>query len=317
MAAESTEPGLLKRWAIAVRPFAYTASMLPVVLGLALAHYLGYRMLWGRFVLTLLGVFCFHTGANLLSDCYDYRRGLDTEPEPLSGAVVRGLLTPEQVFRASLVFFALGVGCGLTLVYLAGWVVLALGLAGTLLSAGYTAPGLKLKCRGVGDAAIFLCFGPLAVFGTFWVQTETVRAAPVLWSLPVVMFTVAILHANNWRDMESDRARGCRTVAALLGHAGSAAYYRGLVLGPHALILLYVVLGAVRNVGLSAPPTALLVLAALPASLKLVANSRKRRSEAEAEAFRTLDGQTAKVHLLFSSLLTVGLFLAPHLPELR
>ncbi len=76
------KPSWLRIWMTAVRPFAYTGSALPVVLGAALAWHAGFPFRWERFVLTLLGVICFHTAANLLNDCFDFRRGLDNQVHP-------------------------------------------------------------------------------------------------------------------------------------------------------------------------------------------------------------------------------------------
>lgn len=119
----------LKTWFIAVRPFAYTASVLAVLLGLAVSYHMGYPFRWGLAIVTLLGVVSFHTAANLLNDCYDHKHGLDTEVNPVSGAVVRGLLTEKQVFRGAFLFLVIGIACGLYLFARAGWVVLLLGVA--------------------------------------------------------------------------------------------------------------------------------------------------------------------------------------------
>ncbi len=307
LADTSAAPGPLKTWLIAVRPFAYTGSALAVLLGLALAHYNGFPIRWGLFALTLAGVVCFHTAANLLNDCFDYKRGLDRQVHPVSGAVVRGLITPGQAFRAAALCLVAGVGIGLYLVSVAGWVVLALGLAGTALVLGYTTPGFCLKFAGLGSAAIFLAFGALSVFGTYWVQTQTFSWMPILWSVPVVLLTVGILHGNNWRDLESDPEQGCRTLSSRLGDRGAAAIYHVLVLGPFAFIVLYFLAGF-------SPVWAFLGFLALPMAVQLLRSSRRRHSEAGRAAFCALDAQTAKLHLVFSSLLTAAFFLSSPLP---
>ena len=69
----------LRTWLLAVRPWSYTGSVLAVLLGQAIAWYCGYPVKWVLFAATLAGVVCFHTAANLLNDCYDFKRGLDTE----------------------------------------------------------------------------------------------------------------------------------------------------------------------------------------------------------------------------------------------
>lgn len=298
-----------KVWMTAVRPFAYTASALAVVLGLAISFYSGHAILWGPFAITLLGVLCFHTAANLLNDCYDHRRGLDRQVFPMSGAVVRGWLTEAQVFRTAAILLAVGIACGIYLTWYAGWVVLLLGVIGALFAVGYTTPKLCFKYVGMGDLAIFFSFGILIVFGTFWVQVKEFHWLPVLWSLPPVLLTTGILHANNWRDLESDPIRGCRTVANVLGSRGSEAYYWVLVFGPFVLVAVYLLLGLIPGLGISTPLTTIAAVLALPLAIRL---ARVKR-HGTPEQFAMLDGSTAQLHLVFTVLCSVAFFVGRYL----
>ncbi len=314
MTETEPSPGALKTWIIAARPFAYTASVLPVLLGLALSCYTDHPVRWGLFALTLLGVVVFHTATNLLNDCFDFRRGLDKEVTPVSGAVVRGLLTPVQAFTGAGVLLLIGVAVGLYLVHETGRVVLLLGMIGFGIAVAYTTAGLCLKFMALGDLAVFLAFGPLPVFGTYWVQAQEFSWLPIAWSVPLVLLTVGILHANNWRDIERDPSMGCHTVASLLGDRGSDVYYRCLTLGPFVLTIAYYVAGLLVP-QMHAPVSVLIVLLGLPLSLKLVANSRARHSADDPMPFVALDGQTAKTHTAFGVLLVIGFFVGRHLSE--
>ncbi|MEI7435764.1 MAG: prenyltransferase [bacterium] len=300
----------IKVWLTAVRPFAYTASALAVVLGLAIARYSGYPMQWAAFTVTLLGVLCFHTAANLLNDCFDHRRGLDTQIIPTSGAVVRDWITEAQAFRAASALLAVGVICGLFLTWYAGCVVLLLGLLGFLFAIGYTTPRFCFKYIGLGDFTIFFSFGILVVFGTYWVQARQFHWLPVLWSVPPVLLTVGILHANNWRDIESDPSKGCRTVASVLGSRGSEAYYRMLVLGPFVLVAAYLLLDLFPELGIHTPLTTLAAFLALPLAVRLVRVKR----HGTPEQFAMLDSGTAQLHLVFTVLCSAAFFAACYLP---
>lgn len=302
---------VMRKWITAVRPFAYSASALAVALGAAIAFYLGYPVQWGPLGLTLLGVLCFHTGANLLNDCFDHRRGLDTRVVPTSGAVVRGWLTESQVFRAAALLILLGTACGLVLTWYAGWVVLLLGVLGAIFSLGYTTPRFCFKYVGMGDLAIFFSFGVLVVFGAFWVQAREFKWLPVLWSMQPVMLTVGILHANNWRDIETDPLKGCRTVANMLGSRGSEIYYRILVLGPFILIVAYLLLGLIPRLGIRTPLTTLVAFLALPLAIRL-ANVKKRGTP---EQFAMLDGITGQLQLVFTSLCSLAFIVARFFPS--
>ncbi len=300
----------LRVWLTAVRPFAYTASVLTVALGAAMAFHNGHPVQWAALALTLIGVVCFHTAANLLNDCFDHRRGLDTEVLPMSGAVVRGWLSELQVFRGAMLCLAVGILCGLVLIVIAGWVVLLLGIAGAVCALGYTTPRFCFKYAGLGDLAIFLAFGVLPVFGTWWVQTRTFSWLPLLWSVPLVLPTVGILHGNNWRDIENDGTLGCKTVAGYLGSAGSRVYYQLQVLCPFVLVAVLAALGQIPSLALPTPPHTLIAVLALPLAIKLT----RIRPETDPQAFAMLDGKTAQLHLLFGGLVTLAFIVARLLP---
>ncbi len=314
MPDQASAPSTIKSWLIAVRPWAFTASALTVALGLALARYTGAPMRWGLAAATLVSVLCFQAAANLLNDCYDHHRGIDTEVHPASGAVVRCLVSERQALGGGIAFLAVGVGIGLYLWSQAGWVVLALGLFGTFCALTYTLPGLCLKFAGLGDLAVFLALGVLPVFGAFYVQAGAFHWLPVLWGVPLALLTTAILHANNWRDRHADPAAGCRTVASRLSDRGSALYYALLVLAPFVLVLAYFVVGLLAAGELRAPPTVLLSLLALPLAAGRLRDSRARREQPPGLPFRALDASTAKLHMAFGALLTVAFLLGGRPP---
>lgn len=299
----------VKIWLTAVRPFAYSASVTAVLLGFAVAFYEGYPVLWGRLFITLFGVVAFHTAANLLNDRYDFERGLDKQVLPMSGAVVRGWLTPEQVTRAAVGLIVFGSLCGLWLAWVAGWTVLALGALGAIIVLFYTRSGFCLKYTALGDLAIFLTFGILPVLGTYWVQTESIGIRPVLWSLPLVAYTVGILHANNWHDLESDPKSGCRTVASNLGDRRSSVYYRILMLGPFIMVAIYMLAGLTVFPALRSPFTLFAVLLVLPKALKLIRINR----ETDFQSFMMLDGLTAQMQMGFGLLLAVAFIVGRYL----
>lgn len=302
-------------WKTAVRPFAYTATVSAVVLGLAIAHFDGYDIHWLNFFITLIGVVFFHTAGNLINDVVDHKRGVDTMVFPVSGAVVRGWLTGKQALIGAMIFLAGGMVCGFYLVYALGWPVLVLGLIGVGLTLAYTRTGFSLKYIGLGDLTIFITCGMLPVFGTYWVQTQTFSVLPILWSLPIVLITVGILHANNWRDIQTDNAKNCKTVASALGEKGSSSYYKALMLVPFLLVGAYIVIGMIPDSPILVPPPmlALIVFLAFPPALKLA----KFKKEQDMQTFMMLDGKTAQLQMQFAILLTIGLVISSFVPGIQ
>jgi len=305
---EEAERNRARDWLLAARPFAFPHTLVPVLLGAGVAHYGGAAPRWGLLAVTMGGVLLFHTATNMLNDYWDYERGLDREADPGSGALVRGMLTPQQVLWAAICALLTGAACGLYLVAEAGWPVLAVGLVGASIGVEYTAPPARLKERGLGDAAVFLGCGPVPVFGSYWVQAEQFSWLPVLWSVPPALLVVATLHANNWRDAEADLAAGCRTVAGLLGDGASAAYYHALIFLPYALVIVYTVHGY-------GPYSALWALLALPLCVRLARDTGKRHADAREGRmpFISLDTRTAAAGLVFGLLLAAGFYGAAYL----
>lgn len=305
MQKDPERPSPFRVWRVAVRPFAYSASVLPLLLGSVLALHAGVPFRWMPFLLLSLAVLFLHSSANLLNDGYDFRRGLDQTVLPGSGAVVRGWLSVGQVHRAAAVLLCAGIICGVFLVWMTGWMLLVPGLAGMALTLGYTRKGRSLKTMGLGDVTIFAAFGLLPVCTAWWVQTGAFSWQPLPWSFPLGLLSVGILHANNWRDIERDTDRKCMTLAVRLGSAGSMRYYRVLLLAPFALVVAYVSAGRLTAYPSISPPAALGTLLCLPSALKL--GMRDWRDDPQ--MFARLDTRTARLHFLFGILLVGGILI--------
>lgn len=283
------------RWKVlwqATRPFAFTVTLVPVLLGALLAPELS----WGWLAVTLLGALLLHAGVNVLSDNFDYRRGADTwRVLGSSRVLVDGLMGPREHLLWGMSLFGLGCALGLALALLRGLPVLGFGLAGALLGLFYTAPPVGLKYRALGDVAVFLAFGPLMSMGAYFVQSREVSWQAGALAVPAALLTIAILHGNNFRDIMEDRQAGYSTVAGLLGTRGSSLYYLLLVGGAYAALLAFVTVGWLS-------PWCLLVLATLPYAWR---NVRTAFRPARV-AFTLLDLLTAQLHLLFGLAMVAG-----------
>jgi 1,4-dihydroxy-2-naphthoate octaprenyltransferase len=300
-------PPALRAWLVAARPWSFPASTMPVVLGTSLAVVIGGAGLDVlRFALALVAMVILHSAANMLSDVHDFRRGLDRDVTPVSGAVVRGWLTDRQVERGAALLFAVGIALGLVLARTTGWVLLWIGAVGVVVGVCYT----LLKYHRFGDLAVFLNFGILGSLGAWAVQTRSFSWLPVVWTVPSASLVIAILHANNWRDASSDTRLGARTVASALGDRGSLAYYGLLLFGSMVLMLLFVLVPRLLAPALPALPwTTAMVLLALPQALALWGRARRRHAPRAPLDFVVLDGATAQYNLLFGLLSTAALWI--------
>lgn len=299
-----TDPASLpgwKKWLILARVWGAPISIVPLVMGTALAAlYGGVRVGWGRFALALVAIELLHSGANAWSDVFDFRRGLDRVATPVSGALSHGVFTLRQTVVRSLGMLAAGAALGAGLAVRTGPVLWGVGSAGLLLAGFY----FLLKPIALGDLAVFAAFGPLIALGAWTLQTGTFSWRPLVWLAPFGLIVIAVLHANNWRDMAEDRAAGVRTVALLLGDRGSLVYYGALIFSAIVLTLLFMV----APVGGQTLPWGMaLVLLTLPPAFNLLRRAQRRHTPRTPLEFVTLDGATAQFMVPFGLLSTLGL----------
>ena len=296
-------PSLPVVWYRAIRPFSFTASIIPVLVGGACALFVGGVGSFGplAFLLCLGGGMALQAGTNLTNDYYDHHLGADHSGSLGPSRVIQeGWLSPLTVLLGGLTFFTLGGLAGMVLVSMAGWPILLLGLLGVPLAYGYTAPPLKLAYRGLGELNVFMLMGPLMVLGGFLVHRAAGLGVALTASVPVGCLVASILHANNLRDLDDDRELGKQTLATIVGPRWGKVEMLALLGGAYAALIAGVWLRVL-------PPPALLALLSAPAAVgvgKTVVQGTTPRELAPAVR------QAAKLHAQFGVLLTVGLVVA-------
>ena len=291
-----------KLWLRASRPFSFTASVTPVLLGTVLAWYQGYfNGLY--FLAALVGALLLHAGSNLISDYFDYKRQVDREGTlGGSGVLVEKLMKPKSLLLGGWVAFGIATLIGVYLISQRGLPILVLGLLGILGGFFYTADPVEYKYKALGDVGIFLLFGPLIVLGAYYVQTGILSWLPVWVSLPIALLVTGILHANNFRDIQNDAAAGIKTIAMVLGHDKSVVVYKIMV------VLAYVI-----TLGLAAggvvPWWSLLVILSFPSAVKVfqVLGGKEIKGQ---NMVAMADVLTAQLHMQFGILLTLAFILA-------
>jgi len=307
-AIDQPAPSFFKKWRVATRPFALPASTMSVIFGTVLAATIGNaRFNVTYFLAAFFGMACLHTGSNLLNDVFDFKKGIDQQVNPVSGAVVRGWISPGEALKGGLLFLGVGTLTGLYLVSRVGLPIFWIGLIGVLIGVLYTWGPLPLKFNALGDLAVFLNFGILGSLGAWTVQAGYFSWTPVIWAVPMSLLVVGILHANNWRDIASDAGGGIQTVASVLGDRRSETYYRFLLLFPFAFILLVIMLTWLAGLHPRMPLTFLIIFLILPRAFKLIRKGSLRATPEQALDFIALDGETAQFNLLFGILCTLAL----------
>ncbi|HQV29362.1 MAG TPA: 1,4-dihydroxy-2-naphthoate octaprenyltransferase [Thermoflexales bacterium] len=291
----------IRVWWMATRPFSFTASVTPVALGAALAAWDGkFNLL--IFGLVLVGSVAIHAGTNLINDYYDWRKGTDTaESLGPNRPLKEKLVTPRQVLIAGLLCFALGGGIGLYLVAdRGGLFILVIGVLSVLAGYFYTAGPAAFAYIGLGEVIVFIFMGPIMVVGSYFMLAQEVPLRVVLLAMPIGMLVAAILHANNMRDHDMDRAKGKRTLSNILGRRGSKIEYVFLVGGAFVAMLALVLLRL-------APVPILLTLLAAPQAWKLI---KRGTGSEDPKVLNGLVRGSASLHGRFGWLMILGVVLA-------
>ncbi|MFN5935807.1 MAG: 1,4-dihydroxy-2-naphthoate octaprenyltransferase, partial [Roseiflexaceae bacterium] len=299
-AAKERRMAAIRTWWGAVRPWSYTAAIIPVLLGAAVAAH-EVPIQWGYLVLAVIGSIAIQGGTNLMNDYYDYRKGTDTPAvKGTGGALLRGDLTPAQIFWAGIIAFAIGATIGLYFVSERGAFIFWLGLCSVAVGYFYTAGPFALAYVGLGEIAVFIFMGPVMVLGSYYLQ-QPVISWPAVWvSLPVAFVVAAILHANNLRDIDTDRLNHKRTLATVFGRAGARIEYYILVGGTFVSQWVLIALGLV-------PWPTLLTTLMVPLAWRLMQIAGR---ETDPAALHPVLRQSAVLHMRFGLLYVLGWMLA-------
>ena len=282
-------------WLIVTRPWSFPASSMPVLVTMMFLWSKGIEVNWCLGFMALVNIILVHAAGNVWSDYHDYKKGVDADDTYGVRILTDKLFTPKEVLTLSVTLQVLAVAMGLLMVYLTGITLLWFGLAGIALSLLYP----PLKYAALGDLVIMACYALLPMLGTTFICSGDI-VHEVLWlAVPVGSITVAILHANNTRDIETDSRARIHTFAMLTG--------RRFALGMYVfeLVLPYLWLIATTTFGYVSP-WSLLTLITLPIAL---GNCKKMLSyhTGGIKAIANLDELTAKLQLAFSLTLAIGL----------
>ena len=285
-------------WIKTSRPATLTAAAAPVAVGTACAHAAG-GVAAGPALAALLGAMWLQIGANFANAVFDAEKGADG-PGRLgpTRAVAAGLLSAGAVRRAMILAFAAATACGVYLTWVAGWSIVAIGVASVVAAVAYTGGPYPLGYHGLGDVFVMAFFGFVAVCGTAFVQLGHVPALAVWLAVPVGSLATAILVVNNLRDRKGDAVVGKRTLAVRLGRGGAIAEYAVLILASYAVPLgLAVAHGA---------PWLALPCATAPWAFELA----RRVARVDGAALNPLLGATARLLLAHSVLAALGVVMA-------
>jgi 1,4-dihydroxy-2-naphthoate octaprenyltransferase len=284
-----------RQWLAGTRPRTLPAAVVPVMIGSGIAVGYGGFSLW-RGLLGLVVALALQVGVNYANDYSDGIRGSDAigkrvGPMRLVGS---GVAAPRHVMLAAFACFGLASAAGLVLAVVITWWLVPVGVCCILAFWFYSGGPRPYGHMGLGEVAVFLFFGVVAVAGAAFVEMERLSWLGLAASVPAGLLSCGLLMINNLRDINSDSLSGKRTLTVRIGDARSRVVYTPFLLVPFVLAAAMAV----------TRPYALLTLLALPLAvppLRLV-----RGGAAGPELIPVL-GQTSRLQMAFGLAFTIGL----------
>ena len=296
----------LKFYLMELRAPFFTATVVPILLGTAIAYNLNSAFNGFYFVLTLLGGLFLHAGANVINDYFDHKSNNDELNKefvsPFTGGsrmIQEKLLTPKEVLIEAIICLALGSAIGIYLTIQVGWVILAIGIFGVFSAIFYVDPIVKLVGRGIGEFFIGLNFGVAMTFGAYFVQTAQFSWMPIIASLPVAILIAALLYINEFQDAKADELVGKNHLIVRLGKKRAVTGYIFLMIATYLAVVISVVTDIL-------PPITLISLLTTPIAIKAI----KVAQENYEDSMKLVPANVSTIlnHLLTGLLLIVSFF---------
>lgn len=217
-------------WFLAIRPKTLSASVCPVIIGTAMAYGDGIEHLTTA-TICLIAALAIQIGTNLANDFYDFKNGADTSerlgPIRMTQA---GRINPNHMRIGFILAFLIAAIASCILVQRGGWPIGIIAFLSILFGWLYTAGPKPLGYIGLGEIFVFIFFGPVAVAGTYYVQSFELNTAVIIAGMGPGLLSVAILAVNNYRDYDTDQKSGKRTLAVRFGRSFAQLEYAAAVI---------------------------------------------------------------------------------------
>jgi len=263
----------LVTWFKAARAPFLIVSILPSLLGgiIAYAHGSFNTLI---FMMATLGVVMAHSASDFVDDYFDFQKGnLGNKVQQFHDSpLIDGKVSLKQVLIAIVICLAIAFAAGVIVFIEVGYPVLILVGVGLIAVFFYTSPPLKLNYRGLGETVLFLAFGPMIVFGIWYVLTGKVTIEPFLISLIPGIFTMNVGIVSNTFDYHDDVRSGKRTLSVRFGQAAAIR----IMLVDTVIAYLAIVAGVIFHV---IPIWALLVLLTIPLAVNMLQHAAKYDDE--------------------------------------
>ncbi|MDO4813910.1 MAG: 1,4-dihydroxy-2-naphthoate polyprenyltransferase [Gemella sp.] len=279
------------------RPHSFPAAIAPVLVGATYALFYIENFSFVKFFVFLIACLLIQTSTNYFNEYYDFIKGLDKkDSQGIAGSLVHGRLTPKEVYKASMILYAVALVLGIYLASVTSYYILLVGLVCMLVGYLYTGGKYPIAYSPFGEVVSGFFMGTIIIALSFFIQTGFVNASVVFLSLPIFLMIGNILLANSIRDAKNDKESGRNTLAIILGKKKSVELLGISFLLVYILNIIFIFTqnGSFYN---------LLVLVTIPLSAKILKGFAKNNTKEKMAPFMVL---TAKKTIFVGFLMSIA-----------
>lgn len=263
------EPDLISKWLVIIRACVFSMTLTSGLIGGFFAMWAAYlagsdilKLNWLNFILATFAIVLAHAVNNMLNDYFDFKTGVDDSeyaramyaPHP----IIAGLTTKRNLLLVVALFNIIFIAISLYFAYTISWYILIFAILGLFLSIAYVSPPFNFKKRGLGEASVFLVWGPLMIGMTYYV---TYGQAPAAWvwlaTIPYAITVTTVILGKHIDKYSADIEKGVHTLPVIIGER-NARYLNQLLMVLFYVIILVMVLDSMLGIGV------LLVFLAIP-----------------------------------------------------
>ena len=253
---------MISVWLRVIRVRFLLASVIAVLVGLALNWSQNGTIAYFDALLTFAGVMALHASVDLLNDYWDFKRGIDTKTTRTkmsggTGVLPEGLLKPSTVYRAGVIFLIIGSLIGSYFVITYG-ILIAIILGFAILSIYFYST--KIVDSGLGEFFVGVK-GSMIVIGAFYIQSGQVNIESILAGIVVGTLSSLVLFIDSFPDHDADKSKGRKTLVIVVGKEKASKLFWIFPLFAYSIILIGISLNLF-------PILSLICLLSLPLMIK-------------------------------------------------
>jgi 1,4-dihydroxy-2-naphthoate octaprenyltransferase len=244
--------GKFSTWVNAARLRTLPLSISGILVGTLLAAAQGYFNI-AVFSLALGTTLGLQILSNFANDYGDGMKGTDNENRVgPARALQSGLISPTGMKQGIITTAAATLLMAILLIYTAfgsenfyfAILFFVLGVAAIAAAIKYTVGSSAYGYRGLGDIFVFMFFGLVAVYGSYFLYTQQLNWMVLLPACSVGFLSAGVLNLNNMRDRLSDEIAGKNTLVVKIGEKRAKNYHYALILAAIMCLIIFSVLTA-------------------------------------------------------------------------